>query len=95
MTVSNRCALPFYLRVIFQLCLTAESPDESISDIFKGAAIVPKDGKVTFLTIAELILDQAILTTADEAYIMSDEHCQVHVYDAEIGPSQFQCGQFP
>jgi len=78
---SLRIACSRYLHVLFQLCITgatsSEPPPEN-SPIFEFCQ--------SYLTLAEWVIDQAIATAGDEAYINGEAHREQHQLWNETHP---------
>ncbi|KAJ5993853.1 Meiosis specific protein SPO22 [Penicillium sp. IBT 35674x] len=100
----SRSNLPYYLQVLFHLCITAQNHEETIPSELEFydddclSNVWGKDGEVqmTYFQIAESILDQVIASSFDDDYLQSHEHIQMHCHkDPESNEmSQSECEHY-
>lgn len=70
----RREKFPCYLHVLFDLCISGASPNQPAAPSDPSVEDPPE----AYLTIAESVIDQALMTAVDEAYIDSEEHRMQH-----------------
>ncbi|KAJ5785015.1 Meiosis specific protein SPO22 [Penicillium pulvis] len=100
----SRSNIPYYLQVLFHLCITARNREETIPSELEFydddclSNVWGKDGAVqmTYFQIAESILDQVIASSFDDDYLQSHEHIQMHCHkDPESDEmSQSECEHY-
>ncbi|KAJ5525632.1 hypothetical protein N7494_012282 [Penicillium frequentans] len=100
----SRSNLPYYLQVLFHLCITARNHEETIPSELEFydddclSNVWGKDDAVqmTYFQIAESILDQVIASSFDDDYLQSHEHIQMHCHkDPESDEmSQSECEHY-
>lgn len=69
-----RESFPHYLHVLFDLCISGATPTKPTT--LPDPSV--QDPPETYLKIAESVIDQALMTAADEAYNVSEEHRTQH-----------------
>lgn len=100
----SRSNIPYYLQVLFHLCITARNHEETIPSELEFydddclSNVWGKDGAVqmTYFQIAESILDQVIASSFDDDYLQSHEHIRTHCHkDPESDEmSQSKCEHY-